>query len=229
MWLLHLSPIWLPGSLWRGRGTNPKLTQGCSKKYWEFASLWKGKRSWTPGVLQMGSWPPKQRWEPLNLLSNGAGRGKKVIAFIPPPGQAFHKVKSHRTTCRSFSKTTYGENLKACCFLPRRLSSGAAAASLQGKGVWLVLTLIALLFTAEKSWLPSHKGKAEALTLSIRNWRKELFYRTGWVVKWEGSCHLRLRRWIPALPLTLGRAARRYCWPMTWVASQVTDLLGTCP
>lgn len=128
---------------------------------------------------------------------------------------AHGKVKSHLSTCRSFSKTTYGESLKACCFPPRRLSSTAVAAWLQGKGVWLVLTLIALLFTAEKRRLPSHKGKAEIFMLSIGNWRKEMFYHTWWVVEREGSCHLQLWSWIPALLLVLSRLACRHSWPMT--------------
>ena len=213
MWLWRLSPIWLPGSLWRVHGTNPSLTQSCSKEDWKFVSLWKGKSSWTLRVLQMGSWPQKQRWEHLTFAVERGGGWERVVAFIPSPW-AHSKVKSHLNTCINFNEMTYDENLKAWCCLPRRLSSGAAAAWLQGKGVWLVLTPIALLFTAEKRWLPSHKGKAEILMLSIRNWRKELFYHTWWMVKWEGSYHLQLWSWIPALLLTLSRPACGRCWPM---------------
>lgn len=75
---------------------------------------------------------------------------------------AHSKVKSQLTTCRSFIKTSYGERLKACCFLPRRLSSGSAAAWLQGKVVWMVLTPIALLFTGRKRWCHPTKVKMKS-------------------------------------------------------------------
>lgn len=91
----------------------------------------KREESRTLQVLQMGSWPLKQRWESLTLVSNSAARGESGCLYPSPWSQS--KVKSHLTTRRSFNKSMYDESLKTCFFLLSRLSSRAMAAWLQGK------------------------------------------------------------------------------------------------
>lgn len=213
MWLWRLSPIWLLAPCDGSMAQTQTWLRAAPRKTGALLVCEKGKAvgPWKFCKWVAGLWNSNGNHSPCCLM--GWGMGWESDCLYPSPW-AQSKVKSHLTTCRSFSKTTYDKNVKACCFLPRRLSSGAAAAWLQEKGVWLVLTLIALLFTAEKRRLPSHKGKAEILMLSIRNWRKELFYHTWWLVKWEGSYHIQLWSWIPALLLTLSRPACMRFWPM---------------
>lgn len=63
----------------------------------------KSEESWTLQVLQMGSWPLKQRWESLTSVSNKTARGESDCLYPSSPW-AQSKVKCHVTTCRSFIK-----------------------------------------------------------------------------------------------------------------------------